>query len=258
MRPLVSTTRWLCLTGLTVGLCLLSLAGLERYATGSRVQGHGSPLHDPQLEAILTDRPTEVYQAWKERGVRGRVITYVGASWRRIEIGDYQKIPLYRPYPLRLFQPAATQEGEFLNDGNFLYMAALSGVARKLTLLLGDRGFAEVSAMAETAKDVSHPDGNLRFPYYAYPRLFATAATFRAADEAVLLCVSASYFRDASAEGLLRTLVSAGLRTDFLALCLERDEATVSDRQRRELLAFAKLLGREAQGLPGLGAGAAP
>jgi len=227
---------------------VLVLFALDQYGAASRVYGAAGPLRAPQAEKHFVDSPQESYRFWKSRGLKGRIIVYVADQWKRIDLKQYEDVPLYRPYPLRLFNPSVEKERKFLDDDNFLYMASITGLARQVTAVLSESGYEGITRQAEQAKDVSMRRGETRLPHYGFPRLFTTAAWLRAPGEPVILFVSASYFRNNEPEALFRTLAASGIIADYVEFCRERQDVSVSDREREKLVRFAQLMDMAAPG----------
>ena len=221
---------------------MLVLFALDQYGAASRVYGPAVPLSSLQVDKHFVNSPQESYRFWKSRGLKGRIIVYVADQWKRIDLKQYEDVPLYRPYPLRLFNPSVEKERKFLDDDNFLYMASITGLARQVTAVLSERGYEDITRQAEKAKDVIMHRGDVRLPHYGFPRLFTTAAGLRGPGEPVILFVSASYFRDNEPKDLFRTLSASGIIADYVGLCRERQDDSVSDREREKLVRFAQIM----------------
>lgn len=215
---------------------------LDLHGRRARVYGAAGPLGAPEAGTLLIKTPLDAYRLWKERGYRGRIILYVGERWARLDPSEYNIPPVYRPYPLPLYNLPREREREFLDDGNFLFMVALNGIARRIDAVLAPSGFAGISAQARQARNVSMEKGHVFHTHNGFPRNFYTAATFRPPAEPVLLYVGASHFKEEDPESLARTLTSAGLRSDLVVLCAEENDPSIPPKAREALLRFADLV----------------
>lgn len=222
--------------------------GLDAHGRRARVGGAAGSPGAPEAGTVLVKTPLDAYRIWKERGYRGRIVLYVGERWARIDPNEYNIPPVYRPYPLPLYNLPREREREFLNDDNFLFMAALNGIARRVDAVLAPSGFAEIDAQARKARNVSFGDGRIFLTHNGFPRMFATVATVRSPGEPVLLYVGASYFREGNAPSLVQALNGIGLRTDLVILCAEENDPSLPPAARLELLRFADLAGLERGG----------
>lgn len=214
---------------------------LDLHGRRARVYGAAGPLGTPEAGALLVKTPLDAYRIWKERGYRGRIILYVGESWARLDPREYNIPPVYRPYPLPLYNLPREREREFLDNDNFLFMASLNGIARRIDALLAPSGFAGISAQAQLSRNVSMEKGHVFQTHDGFPRNFYTSATFRPPVEPVLLYVGASHFKEEAPERLAKTLISAGLRSDLVILCAEENDPSIPPKARQALLRFADL-----------------
>ena len=217
--------------------------GLDAYGRRARTYGAAGPLGSLEASAVFIGTPRDAYRLWKERGYKGRVILYVGERWARLDPNEYNIPPLYRPYPLPLYNLPMERERGFLDDGNFLFMAALNGIARRVDAVLTPAGFAEIDIQARQARNASFGDGRTLLTHNGFPRVFSTVTTVRSPGEPVLLYVGASYFRVRNAAHLLQALNYIGLRADLVILCAEENDASLPSTARMELLRFAELAG---------------
>lgn len=238
-----STRNQIILSATIVLLAVVVAWGLDAYGRRTRTYGADGPLGTPGASAVLIGTPMDAYRLWKERGYRGRVILYVGERWAKLDPNEYNIPPLYRPYPLPLYNLPREREREFLNDGNFLFMAALNGIARRVDAVLTPAGFAEIDIQARQARNATFDDGRTLLTHNGFPRVFSTAATVRSPGEPVLLYVGASYFRAGDAARLVQALNGIGLRADLVILCEEENDASLPSAARMELLRFAELAG---------------
>lgn len=245
------STRSLFIISAAIVLLAVAVAwGLDVHGQRARTYGAAGPMGSPEAAAVLVGTPRDAYRLWKDRGYRGRVILYVGDRWARIDPNEYNIPPIYRPYPLPLYNLPREREREFLNDGNFLFMAALNGFVRRVDAVLTPSGFAEIDAQARKARNVSFGDGRIFLTHNGFPRMFATVATVRSPGEPVLLYVGASYFREGDAASLVQALNGIGLRTDLVILCAEETDSSLPPTARMELLRFADLAGLKRAGQP--------
>lgn len=215
--------------------------GLDLHGRRARVGGVAGSLGAPEAGTLLVKTPLDAYRLWTERGYRGRIILYVGERWARIDPNEYNIPPVYRPYPLPLYNLPREREREFLGDDNFLFMAALNGIARRIDAVLAPSGFAGISAQARQARNVAMEEGHLFLTHNGFSRNFYTAATFRPPAEPVLLYVGASHFKEGDPDSLARALTSTGLRSDLVILCAEENDPSIPPKAREALLRFADL-----------------
>jgi len=238
-----STRNQIILSATIVLLAVVVAWGLDAHGRRARTYGAAGPLGSSEARAAFIGTPRDAYRLWKERGYRGRVILYVGERWARLDPNEYNIPPLYRPYPLPLYNLPREREREFLNNGNFLFMAALNGIARRVDAVLTPAGFAEIDIQARQARNASFDDGRTLLTHNGFPRAFSTVATVHFPGEPVLLYVGASYFRVGDAARLVQALNGIGLRADLVILCAEENDASLPSAARMELLRFAELAG---------------
>lgn len=224
-------------------LALLSCWVLDSYGRSVRVFGRAGRLNDPAVAKVVVASPQDACLYWKERGYRGRQVVFVGDRWARFDPSQYNEAPLYRGYPLKLYNLAEKQTREDLDAENFLYIAELNGITREITAILSPGGFAELAAAARTARNVRFGPHGIFLTHQGFPRTFTTAAKFRAGPEPVLLYVGATAFRELEPTELYRRLLQSGLTTDCIVLCLMEGDPAVSPAERTKLARFAQLLG---------------
>jgi len=174
-----------------------------------------------------------VAQAWRSRGLRGRIVLHAGRFLHFIEDG----VPVREAF-------AGTGSGRRMDAAfaaaagprSHLWVAAATGIARRVHYLIPPRALrerlatipAQPSALPLAVDDEAHPrtvDG-------APPRL----------SEPVLLDVNASWFDEAEGTELLALLREAGTTTDLVTLSLGEGNDDVSDGARERLRAFAAML----------------
>lgn len=223
-------------------LAAVTLYALDSYGRNARVYGVAGRLDDPRVEKVVTATPQEAYQLWKKRRFKGRNVVFVGDKWERIDTTQYNEAPVYRQYPLKLYNLANKQEREYLAANNFLYFADQNGIARKITVVLSTTGFSQLVDQAPQAKNVKFSDGEIFMTHHGFPRTFTTGEYFHADREPALLYVSAAYFRENEPEELFRQLGRAGLTTDCVVLCTMAGDATVSAAERAKLERFTGLV----------------
>ncbi|MBT1074220.1 hypothetical protein [Geobacter grbiciae] len=231
-------------------LAVVVVGGLDRHGRSARIFGTAGALGDPRVEIALTATPQEAFRLWKQRGYKGRTVVFIGEQWKRIDPSQYFEAPLYRQYPLKLYNLAEKQEREYLSADNILYFADLSGIARQITAVLGKTGFSQLAVQAPQARNVKFRDGEIFMTHHGFPRTFTTAEHFRAGREPVLLYVNADYFRADEPEILLRQLMQSGLTTDCVILCSQTGDTSVSATERTKLERFAGLMRMQGRVLP--------
>jgi hypothetical protein len=246
----------------TITLAVLALAGatlfgVDRYGRGSRSFGSVGALTDSRVPKFLVDTPQDAYRVWKAAGARGRQVLFISGRWERLpDDGIDQDIPMSRPYPLRLFQIAEVQESRYLGAANFLYVAALNGMARSIVALLSAPGYAEMREAARSSKYGRVGANEVYLPHQGYPRWFTDAEHFRGEREPVLLYVAAPYFREGSPDELFRQLQAQRLQSDCIILCRWGADPSPGSRELAGLQRFAHLIGMPAA--PRAAAGPAP
>ena len=254
----MSVAKNLTIAAVTVLLALATLFSLERYGRGNRSFGSVGGLTDSRVPKFLVATPQDAYRIWKSAGASGRSVLFVSGRWEELEASETEvDPPMSRPYPLRLYRIARVLEQEHLSAANFLHVAGLNGIARRIVALLPERGYAEMRQAAGASKNGRITGDQVYLPRQGFPRWFTSAARFRGEDEPVLLYVSAAYFKEASPEELFRHLTSQGVRTDCIILCRGAGSADPAGPEQAGLNRFAALLGMVAPPLAGAGSGAA-
>lgn len=217
---------------------------LDWYGRNARIYGVTGGIDTPGVEKRLVESPLEAYRFWRSRGFRGRTILFVADKWERLDRDDVLvDPPPSRTYPLKLFKIADHMERDRLNERNFLFVAAVNGITRRIVAILSPGGFDEMKEMARTARNSRIARGEIYMTHQGFPRWYTTADAFKGEQEPVLLYVDASYFRDIEPEELFRYLTAAKLRTDSVILCRGRKSDRSTEQESGRLVRFARLLG---------------
>ena len=221
-----------------------SLILLDSYGRNARIYGATGGIDTTGVEKRLVESPLEAYRFWRSRGFRGRTILFVADKWERLDRDDVLvDPPPSRTYPLKLFKIADHMERDRLNERNFLFVAAVNGITRRIVAILSPRGFYEMKEMVQTARNSRIASGEIYMTHQGFSRWYTTADAFKGEQEPVLLYVDASYFRDTEPEEFFRHLTAAKLRTDSVILCRGRKSDRITDRESDRLVRFARLLG---------------
>jgi len=202
---------WLHALGL-VGAAAMAVTALHALGQARRVIGVARPASAPRLDSVLVRRNAAVLDAWRERGVRGRIVVHVGRFLHFVQ---------EEPRP---------------DARNYLLVAAETGIARRI-LYLSPPGTLEARLRTLGVDRASLP---LALPSQVFPRTLL--AELPASDEPVLLDVNASWFDEGAPEALMQTLRASRLRIDLVTLSLAEDADDVSDRARAGLRQFAAAL----------------
>jgi hypothetical protein len=218
-----------------------SLIALDTYGKSNRVYPGAGRLDAREVEKIMVEIPAEAYSAWKSRGFKGRTVLFVSDKWERLD-GTVEP-PVSRPYPLNVYRLPELWERAELTSANFLYVASLNRIIRRIVAILPQKEYDQVAERARIAKDFRIGSGEVYFPYQGFPRWFTTGAGFKGEKEPVLLYVSAAYFKNADPEELFRQLTGAGVAADCVILCTASGDAGVTERERNRLIRFARLAG---------------
>ncbi len=234
---------------LPVFFALLLLCGavpaMDRY--GKQCRRYAGPvtgINDPRLPRLLVDTPLDVYHAWKKLGVHGRTILLVTDRWKKLSTSElFPEIPMYRRYPLSLYRIPSVMEENYLTSDNYLYVAALNGITRRVVALLPAQGYAEMTHAAHSAKNSRIEPDSVYLTHQGFPRWFTTGGYLRHEHEPVLLYVEAAYFLEEEPEHLYRMLLDAGIRTDSLILCRGKGDIRITPREIGRLERFATLAG---------------
>jgi hypothetical protein len=230
-------------------VAVATFAALDYYGHRVRVYGTVGLIDSPQVAKMIVTTPHEAYLAWKQRGFRGRTVVFVAAKWEKLDVSDFGDTPLAaRAYPLNLYKVAAYEEQRGVTSANFLYVAALNGIARRIIAILHQSGFDERLKVARSAKEKKISEYEIYLPHQGLPRWFTTGAHFRGAQEPALLYVSASYFRTVEPEELYRWLKASGLMTDSIILCKEEEDSGITGAELDRLYQFSRLIGMRGSG----------
>jgi hypothetical protein len=225
-------------------LATSALFMLDRYGRNARVYRDVGAIDTPGVEKHLVNSAIDAYRIWKSNGFRGRTILFVADRWERLDKDDIQMDPpMSRRYPLQLYKIADLLEQTRLNERNFLFVAAVNGITRRIVAILPQQGFDEMKEMAHSAKNSRIGTDEIYVTHQGFPRWYTTGTAFKGEQEPVLLYISASYFRDAEPEDLFRQLTAAKLRTDCIILCLGKGDDKITKRESDRLARFASRIG---------------
>ena len=211
-------------------IAVLSGAALHLLGRARRVIGPGRPVSAAGAEVLLVRRNGAVLEAWRERGLRGRVVVHVGRFLHFVAEDDPAE------------PAAALHAPRHAGARNHLRVAAETGIARRIVYVIPPAALA--ARLRAEGADPALP--SLAFPAEAFPRAIAAAPP--ASDEPVLLDVNASWFDEATPEALLAALRDARLASDLVTLSLAEDAGDVSDRARDGLRRFAANLAAASAG----------
>lgn len=235
------------ITTVAIALALaLTVTLLDRYGRAARVFARVGGIDDRSVARHLVATPRDAYGIWKEMGLKGRTILFISDAWERLDVSNVGDIPLSRAYPLKLYHIPTVMEEKGLNDSNFLYVAALNGIAREIVAILSPEGFRQMTEMARQANNKRITPTEVYLTHQGFPRWFTTGEHFRGPGEPLLVYVSASYFKNAEPELLLQQLRASGIRTDCIVLCEVAENDRVTALEREKLHRFARLLGMAA------------
>jgi hypothetical protein len=189
----------------------------------------------------VVETPTDAYQVWKKSGYHGRKLLYLAGGWQQIKPADILPQLDYSPYPLRLFSVVEAMERENLSDASFLFLASYRGILREVRAVLPEAAYAERVQMARISKTGSIGTGEVMITYQGQPRYFTTLRVPPPDGEPPLVLVTAGFLSAHSAEETVRYL--AGVRTDSVLLCTDRDNPAVGDLERQRFATLLRLLG---------------
>ena len=225
-------------------LAVAALFLLDRNCRYARVYRSIGAIDSPGVERYLVDSSMDAYRIWRSDGFRGRTILFVANRWERLDKDDIQMDPpMSRRYPLQLYKIADLLEQTRLNERNFLFVAAVNGITRRIVAILPQQGFNEMKETALSAKNSRIGTGEIYVTHQGFPRWYTTGTAFKGEQEPVLLYISASYFRDAQPEDLFRQLMAAKLRSDCIILCRCKGDDRITKQETDRLGRFANLLG---------------
>jgi len=240
--------RALIIFGCCCLVALLVTVGLDRYGLSCRHFGKVGEVSQPATRKLMVATPTAAYQVWKQNGYHGRKLLLLSGEWQQINPAEILPQLGYSPYPLRLFSVLGTMERESLSDASFLFLASYRGILRQIRAVLPDEAYAEREQRAMAAKTRTFGNGEVMITYQGQPRYFTTIHRPLPGGEPFLILVTADFLSTHSAEEVARYL--AGVRTDCLILCSDRDNPAVGERERRRLATLARLLGMPASATP--------
>jgi len=230
-----------------LALALAVCVGLDRFGRSARRFGAVRAVGRDPIRPTLVALPEDAYRFWKRQGFHGRTILCLADSWDRLNLKEYaEEDDARRSYPLKVYRFADHFEEKFLDSRNFLYVAALQGIARKIVAVLSPAAFDLARDHAHHAKNARVDAQEVYETHEGFPRWFTTLGGLTPPGEPVLIYVSASMFRSARPEELLAALSRRGVRSDAVLLCSLAGDRTVSDTERRALGDFARLLERGA------------
>ncbi|KAF0220986.1 MAG: hypothetical protein FD174_699 [Geobacteraceae bacterium] len=241
--PKITSRSLIAVSVAIVVAAILVVVLLDRYGRNARTYGAVGAIDSPQVVRMVVESPLDAYAFWKQQGFKGRTILLIADAWERLGIVNQADIPSARPYPLRLYHIPTTFEREKLSPANFLYVAALNGITRRVVAILSQPGYDDMAAMAQRATEARIGAGELYLPHQGFPRWFTTLARFRGEKEPVLLYVNASYFRTVEPEDLYRQLKASGVATDAVILCRGGEDNRLTNLERAKLERFARLIG---------------
>lgn len=221
------------------------LSAIDNYGKNSRIySGAVGGIGNHQVATYIVETSQEAYDVWKRLGVRGRTLLFIADRWRKLDVNElFPPIPMTRKYPLILNNIPETMEQRGVTSSNFLYIAALNGIARRVVAVLPKRGFDEMAEMARGAKNSKISSDTIYLTHQGFPRWFTTEEHLIQESEPVLLYIEASYFREEEPEKLFDKLVKSRITLDSLVLCTGSDDSSVTGRETEKMQRFAKLAG---------------
>ena len=230
---------------LVFGCCclaaLLVVVGLDWYGRSCRRSGAVGDVTQPPTKRLVVETPIEAYHIWKSSGYHGRKLLYLSGGWQQITPSDILPKLDYSPYPLRLFSVVDAMERDNLSDGSVLFIASYRGILREVRAVLPAAAYAEREQKARSSKTGSIGTGEVMITYQGQARYFTTLRVIPDGGEPPLVLVTADFMAVHSPEEVMRYL--AGVRTDCVLLCIDRNNPAVGDLERKRLTTLARLLG---------------
>ena len=221
---------------------------LDRHGKQSRrYVGPAQTVAAPALPVTVVETSDALYRLYRSRNVRGRLLVHVGRYLHAVDIDAAEVIPAQPDgrYPLSVSDMLPLYEKR-ISYRNVLWVAEEANMVREIMYYQPPGMFRNrLEAMDDRDPDllskssdalVFHDWGARRTISDRMPRL----------HEPVLLNIDASVFDELRPEQVLNALRSSSLTSDLVTLNLSLDNPDVTASSRRDLLLFAKMLGKEA------------
>lgn len=176
---------------LAVLLCfLLFLAWVN---TGAREKRSIPPRREgetPELYRVTSQR--DIYEVYKRHGLWGARVVQVN---RFLNMVDYFPREELRsaPFPLTTFDVRPLYE-KGLDAHNWLFIAAMTGMARSVLVVLPEEVFRERGEALKATFHAAAPGHSIKGYTYDVPMLVATMNDMPTVDEPVVMNVDAGFF----------------------------------------------------------------
>jgi hypothetical protein len=171
----------------------------------------------------------EAVRVWGEAGLRGRKVLLLTGRWARVK-------DLGRD----VIEAAAAGQAPFdlIDADTAVLVAARSGIARDLQVVLPPAAYAQRLDEVRGAKEIRQGEGWLSLPFHGFERRFAVPAALAPPGEAVLALVEPSFFSDGAPQAPDQWLRERGVEVELGLVALSDPAAT--DAQRARAAAFAQ------------------
>jgi hypothetical protein len=222
-----------------------SLYVLNSTGVDSRRYHAAYNITEKDLPIYLVKRSSDVYQIWKNKGMKGRVVLNIGDFLHFVGFDTSDIYKAKNTYPVSTLNLTEEYEKR-IDNRNFLWVSMRSNIARKIYHVVSLDVYREKAGLIKeglrekklrgifiSGKTVTtHDRGSQRVITSHIPQL----------REPALLVIDASYFANYNEETLLQALRTSGLKTDMMILCLEEGNPNVTEREREKLRVFAEKL----------------
>lgn len=222
-----------------IAACFLLLVLTDGKAKSARSVPAGG-----HFEIIRIETQAETYGIYRDRGIWGAHLVQFGRYFHLMPyLPQAEAVPV--PFPIAVYDMRPVYE-KGLDSHTWLFIANKAGFVRKTTAVLSDADFREKTGALDADPLFKRREGGYRGFSFDMPREIFPFSSFDCGPGPVVVNVDASAFADGTMPDGLSDALQRKCRDIRLLLLIEsRDEASVTDRMRRDLRRFGELIGKE-------------
>lgn len=241
MRIFYHLDRFFCKAKGVIFLSLvIVIASIHLYGIGQRTYLNGLDIKTVRSEA-------DIYRHWSSLGLKGRVIVYLSRHLNFIPINELGHIDTHRGFPVKTFD-ISRMYSDSLEDRNFLYVSAMTGVGRRIYHIIPvddlQERLEEASGRDEYNVKLGMPvivSGSVIKTWQADVERFIMPLTeIKPIREPVLLAIHPSFFESSEKpEDVLSVLKKGIIKADSVVFCIPEDYPSRDGIEKTERLKWS-------------------